>query len=85
MSIQFPAVEECGFDRQFLTHDYLVISSHYDMKKVLLDSKITPLSCYVKIKSLDSIYNALPHVKVAISFFLRYPVYILSVLNKLVE
>jgi hypothetical protein len=33
-SMQFPTVEECDFDRQFLFDVYVTISRRYDLKKV---------------------------------------------------
>jgi hypothetical protein len=33
MYFQFPTVEECDFDRQFLFDEYVAISPHYDLKK----------------------------------------------------
>ena len=57
------------FDQQFLPRDYLVISGHYGVKKYCYRSYISPLSCCLKIKSLDSIFHTLRHVKLAISFF----------------
>jgi hypothetical protein len=38
-SMQFPTVEECDFDRQFLFDEYVAIQSHrYDLKRVSLKS-----------------------------------------------
>ena len=33
-SMQFPTVEECDFDRQFLFDEYVAISHRYDLKRV---------------------------------------------------
>jgi hypothetical protein len=33
-SMQFPTVEECDFDRQFLFDEYVAISHRYGLKKV---------------------------------------------------
>ena len=33
MYFQFPTVEECDFDRQFLFDEYVIISHRYDLKK----------------------------------------------------
>jgi hypothetical protein len=35
-SMQFPTVEECNFDRQFLFDEYVAISHRYDLKRVSL-------------------------------------------------
>jgi hypothetical protein len=32
--MQFPMVEECDFDRQFLFDEYVAISHRYDLKRV---------------------------------------------------
>jgi hypothetical protein len=32
--MQFPTVEECDFDRQFLFDEYVAISDRYGLKKV---------------------------------------------------
>ena len=37
-SMQFPTVEECDFDRQFLFDEYVAISHRYDLKRVSLKS-----------------------------------------------
>jgi hypothetical protein len=37
-SMQFPTVEECDFDRQFLFDEYVAISRRYDLKRVSLKS-----------------------------------------------
>ena len=37
-SMQFPTVEECDFDSQFLFDKYVAISHCYDLKKVSLKS-----------------------------------------------
>jgi hypothetical protein len=37
-SMQFPTVEECDFDRQFLFDKYVAISHPYDLKIVSLKS-----------------------------------------------
>jgi hypothetical protein len=34
--MQFPTVEECDFDWQFLFDEYVAISHHYDLKRVSL-------------------------------------------------
>ena len=34
MSFQFPTVEECDFDRQFLFDEYVAISHRYGLRKV---------------------------------------------------
>jgi hypothetical protein len=34
--MQFPTVEECDFDRQFLFDEYVAISHRYDLKIVSL-------------------------------------------------
>jgi hypothetical protein len=34
MYFQFPTVEECDFDRQFLFDEYVAISHGYDLKKI---------------------------------------------------
>jgi hypothetical protein len=31
--MQFPTVEECDFDRQFLFDEYVAISHRYDLKE----------------------------------------------------
>jgi hypothetical protein len=31
--MQFPTVEECDFDRQFLFDEYVAISHRYDLKR----------------------------------------------------
>jgi hypothetical protein len=33
-SMQFPTVEECDFDRQFLFDEYLAISHRFDLTRV---------------------------------------------------
>jgi hypothetical protein len=33
-SMQFPTVEECDFDRQFLFDEYVAISHRYDLRRV---------------------------------------------------
>jgi hypothetical protein len=38
MYFQFPTVEECDFDRQFLFDENVAISHRYDLKKVSLKS-----------------------------------------------
>jgi hypothetical protein len=37
-SMQFPTVEECDFDRQFLFDEYVAISHRYDLKRISLKS-----------------------------------------------
>jgi hypothetical protein len=37
-SMQFPTVEECDFDRQFLFDENVAISHRYDLKRVSLKS-----------------------------------------------
>jgi hypothetical protein len=37
-SMQFPTVEECDFDRQFVFDEYVAISYRYDLKRVSLKS-----------------------------------------------
>jgi hypothetical protein len=37
-TMQFPTVEECDFDRQFLFDEYVAISHRYDLKRVSLKS-----------------------------------------------
>jgi hypothetical protein len=37
-SMQFPKVEECDFEREFIFDEYVVISHRYDLKRVLLKS-----------------------------------------------
>jgi hypothetical protein len=37
-SLQFPTVEECDFDRQFLFDEYVAISHRYVLKRVSLKS-----------------------------------------------
>jgi hypothetical protein len=37
-SMQFPKVEECDFDRQFLFDEYVATSHRYDLKRVSLKS-----------------------------------------------
>jgi hypothetical protein len=37
-SMQFPTVEECDFDQQFLFDEYVAISHRYDLKIVSLKS-----------------------------------------------
>jgi hypothetical protein len=34
MYFQFPTVEECDFDRQFLFDEYVAISHRYGLRKV---------------------------------------------------
>jgi hypothetical protein len=34
MYFQFPTMEECDFDRQFLFDEYVAIYHRYDLKKV---------------------------------------------------
>jgi hypothetical protein len=56
--MQFPTVEECDFDRQFLFDEYVAISHRYDLKRVSLKSYITVLSSYVKIQLFSHVYDA---------------------------
>jgi hypothetical protein len=38
--MQFPTVEECDFDRQFLFDEYVAAISHrYDLKRISLKAK----------------------------------------------
>jgi hypothetical protein len=46
--MQFPTVEECDFDRQFLFDKYVAISHRYDLKRVN----------NVKIKLFSHVYDA---------------------------
>jgi hypothetical protein len=57
-SMQFPTVEECDFDRQFLFDEYVAISHRYDLKRVSLWSYITALSSYVKTELFSHVYDA---------------------------
>jgi hypothetical protein len=56
--MQFPTVEECDFDRQFLFDEYVTISHRYDLKRVSLKIQITVLSSYVKIELFSHVYDA---------------------------
>ena len=56
--MQFPTVEECDFDRQFLFDEYVAISYSYDLKRVSLKSQRTVLSSYVKIELFSHVYDA---------------------------
>ena len=47
--IQFPTVEKCDFDRQFLFEKYSDIYDCYKMKNISLESWKSSLSCYIKI------------------------------------
>jgi hypothetical protein len=38
--MQFPMVEECDFDWQFLFDEYVAISHRYDLKRVSLTLKV---------------------------------------------
>jgi hypothetical protein len=58
MYFQFPRVEECDFDRQFLFDEYVAISHRYDLKKVSLKNEITVLSSYVKIELFSKVDDA---------------------------
>ena len=58
MCSQFPRVEECDFDRQFLFDEYVAISHRYDLKKVSLKNEITVLSSYVKIELFSKVDDA---------------------------
>jgi hypothetical protein len=49
-SMQFPTVEECDPDRQFLFDKYVAISRRYDLNKVSLKSYINN-SSFVLCKS----------------------------------
>jgi hypothetical protein len=40
-SMQFPTVEECDFDWQFLFDEYVAISHRYDLKRVSFKSYFT--------------------------------------------
>jgi hypothetical protein len=56
--MQFPTVEECDFDRQFLFDEYVAIFHRYDLKRVSLKSQITVLSSYVEIELFSHVYDA---------------------------
>jgi hypothetical protein len=58
MYFQFPRVEECDSDRQFLFDEYVAISHRYDLKKVSLKNEITVLSSYVKIELFSKVDDA---------------------------
>jgi hypothetical protein len=49
--MQFPTVEECDFDRQFLFDEYVAISHRYDLKRVSLKTELNNCS-FVLCKNL---------------------------------
>jgi hypothetical protein len=49
--MQFPTVEECDFDRQYLFDEYVAISHGYDLKRVSLHEKLNNRS-FVVCKNL---------------------------------
>jgi hypothetical protein len=55
--MQFPKVEECDFDRQFLFDEYVAISHRYDLKRVSFE-KLNNCSSYVKIQLFSHVYDA---------------------------
>jgi hypothetical protein len=58
-SMQFPTVEECDFDRQFLFDEYVAISHRYDLKRVSLKIKLNNCSFLVCKNLLFShVYDA---------------------------
>jgi hypothetical protein len=72
-SMQFPTVEECDFDRQFLFDEYVSIFHRCDLKGVSLKSQITIVSSYAKIEFLATLmmHDSLLNFH---SVFLRHPV-----------
>jgi hypothetical protein len=74
--MQFPTVEECDFERQFLFVVYVAIFHRYDLKRVSLKSQITVLSSYVKIELFIATFMMHDSLLNFHSVFLRHPVYI---------
>jgi hypothetical protein len=57
--MQFPTVEECDFDRQFLFDEYVAIAHRYDLKRVSLKIKLNNC-CFHVCKNLlfSHVYDA---------------------------
>ena len=73
LSIQFPAVKECGCRTViFTTRLFGYLWQKKNIARKLKNSSFLPW----KIKSLHSIFSALRHVKPAISGFPRHPVHL---------
>jgi hypothetical protein len=70
--MQFPTVEQCDFDRQFLFDEYVAISHRYDLKRVSLKS-------IPSIKSIPTVVGSNPTV--ARHIFQACPVWIYTQSN----